>query len=59
VQHLGIPVGLVFASHQVGGALSTYLVGWPFDLTGRDVANMPMSITMSIAGAFARYIMQE
>ncbi len=52
-------MGLVLASHLVGGALSTYLVGWLFDLTGRDVANLPMSITMSIAGAFARYIMQE
>ena len=34
VRHMGTLVGLTFTSHQVGGALSSYLAGRLFDLSG-------------------------
>jgi MFS family permease len=59
MRYMGTLVGLVFASHQVGGALSIYLAGWLFDLTGSYTTSYLMSIAMSLVGAFASYAIQE
>ncbi|ETX01823.1 MFS transporter [Candidatus Entotheonella palauensis] len=34
LRHMGTLVGFVFLSHQIGGAASTYLAGWLFDVSG-------------------------
>jgi MFS family permease len=59
MRHMGTLVGLVFASHQVGGALSIYLAGWLFDLSGSYTTSYLVSIGMSLLGGVASYAIQE
>jgi MFS family permease len=59
MRHMGTLVGLVFASHQVGGALSIYLAGWLFDLTGSYTTSYLMSIAVSLVGGMASFAIQE
>jgi len=57
--HMGTLVGVVFLSHQVGGALSTYLAGWLFDVSGSYRVVYLMGIALLIGAALVSYAIQE
>lgn len=59
VRHMGTLVGLIFTSHQVGGALSIYLAGWLFDLSGSYTAIYLLDIVLLLVAGIASYAIQE
>jgi MFS family permease len=59
IRHMGTLVGLVFLSHQVGGALSSYLAGWLFDMSGSYTAVYLMGIALLLAAGLVSYGIQE
>jgi MFS family permease len=59
LRHMGTLVGLVFLNHQVGGALSSYLAGWLFDVGGSYTAVYFMGIALLIAAGLVSYAIQE
>jgi MFS family permease len=59
IRHMGTLVGLVFMSHQMGGALSSYLAGWLFDLTGSYTAIYLMGIALLLGAGLVSYAIQE
>jgi MFS family permease len=59
MRHMGTLVGLIFASHQIGGALSIYLAGRLFDLSGSYTAIYLVDIVLLLAAGLASYAIQE
>jgi MFS family permease len=59
VRHMGTLVGLTFTSHQVGGALSSYLAGRLFDLSGSYTVIYLMGIGLLLGASLASYAIQE
>lgn len=59
VRHMGTLVGLTFTSHQAGGALSSYLAGWLFDLTGSYTLMYLLGIGLLLGASLASYAIQE
>jgi MFS family permease len=59
VRHMGTLVGLVFLSHQVGGALSSYMAGWLFDRYGNYDVMFVIGIVLLLAAGAASYAVQE
>lgn len=59
VRHMGTLVGLAFTSHQAGGAVSSYLAGWLFDLSGSYTVIYLMSIGLLLGASLASYAIQE
>ena len=59
VRHMGTLVGLIFASHQVGGALSIYLAGRLFDLSGSYTAIYLVDVALLLAAGLVSYAIQE
>lgn len=59
VRHMGTLAGLTFTSHQVGGALSSYLAGWLFDLTGSYTLMYLIGIGLLLGASLASYAIQE
>ena len=56
---LGTLVGLIFASHQIGGALSIYCAGRLFDLSGSYTAIYLVDIALLLAAGLVSYAIQE
>ena len=59
VRHMGTLVGLIFASHQIGGALSIYCAGRLFDLSGSYTAIYVVDIVLLLAAGLVSYAIQE
>ena len=59
VRHMGTLVGLIFASHQIGGALSIYLAGRLFDLSGSYTAIYLLDIALLLVAGLISYAIQE
>ena len=59
MRHMGTLVGLIFASHQIGGALSIYFAGRLFDLSGSYTAIYVVDIALLLAAGPASYAIQE
>jgi hypothetical protein len=59
IGHIGMLVGLVFMSHQVGEALSSYLAAWRFDMTGSYTAMYLMGIALLIGARRVSYGIQD
>jgi MFS family permease len=59
VRHMGTLVGLAFTSHQVGGAVSIYLAGRLFDLSGSYTLVYVLGIALLLAAGLASYAIQE
>lgn len=59
VRHMGTLVGLAFTSHQVGGAISSYLAGRLFDLSGSYTVVYLMGIGLLLGASLASYAIQE
>ena len=59
VRHMGTLVGIAFTSHQVGGAVSIYLAGWLFDLSGSYTGVYLVGIALLLGAALASYAIQE
>ena len=59
VRHMGTLVGLIFASHQIGGALSIYCAGRLFDLSGSYTAIYLVDIALLLAAGLVSYAIQE
>ena len=60
VRHLGILFGLATMSHQIGGALATYLFGYAFDYFGNyDIAFTFAAITCVGAGIVSLAIKEK
>ncbi len=59
MRHMGTLVGLTFTSHQIGGALSIYLAGRIFDLSGSYTTVYLLGIALLLLAGFASYAIQE
>lgn len=59
VRHMGTLVGLTFTSHQVGGAVSIYLAGRLFDLSGNYTIVYLLGIALLLGAGLASYAIQE
>jgi MFS family permease len=59
IRHMGTLVGIIFLSHQVGGALSIYLAGKLFDLSGSYTLIYLIGIALLLAAGLASYVIQE
>jgi MFS family permease len=59
LRHMGTLVGLIFTSHQIGGALSIYLAGWLFDLYGSYTAIYLLDIGLLLVAGLASGAIQE
>lgn len=59
LRHMGTLVGFVFLSHQIGGAASTYLAGWLFDVTGSYNGVFLIVIALLIGAAAVSWAVQE
>jgi hypothetical protein len=59
VRHMGTLVGLAFTSHQIGGAVSIYLAGRLFDLSGSYTTVYLLGIVLLLAAGLASYAIQE
>jgi MFS family permease len=59
VRHMGTLVGIAFTSHQVGGAVSIYLAGRLFDLSGSYTGVYLVGIALLLGAALASYAIQE
>jgi hypothetical protein len=59
VRHMGTLVGLIFASHRVGGALSIYIAGRLFDPSGSYMAVYLVDIALLLAAGLVSYAIQE
>lgn len=59
VRHMGTLVGLAFTSHQIGGAISIYLAGRLFDLSGSYTMIYMLSIALLLGAGLASYCIQE
>lgn len=59
LRHMGTLVGFVFLSHQIGGAASTYLAGWLFDVTGSYNGVFLIVIALLIGAAVVSWAVQE
>jgi MFS family permease len=59
IRHMGTLVGIIFLSHQVGGALSIYLAGWLFDLSGSYTRIYLIGIVLLLAAGLASYAIRE
>ena len=59
VRHMGTLVGIAFTSHQVGGAVSIYLAGRLFDLSGSYTVVYVVGIALLLGAALASYAIQE
>jgi MFS family permease len=58
-RHMGTLGGLIFASHQIGGALSIYCAGRLFDLSGSYTAIYVVDIALLLAAGVVSYAIQE
>src|SRR5262249_59150408 len=58
VRHMGTLVGLIFASHQIGGALSIYFAGPLFDLSGSYMVVYLLDIALLLAAGLVGYAIQ-
>jgi hypothetical protein len=56
---MGTLVGLAFTSHQVGGAVSIYLAGRLFDLSGSYSLVYVVGIVLLLVAGLASYAIQE
>ena len=59
MRHMGTLVGLVFLSHQVGGAISSYLAGILFDLSGSYTGVFVICIGLLLGAGLASYAIRE
>lgn len=59
MRHMGTLVGFVFLSHQIGGAASTYLAGWLFDVTGSYNGVFLAVIVLLLAASAVSWAVQE
>jgi MFS family permease len=59
VRHMGTLVGIAFTSHQVGGAVSIYLAGRLFDVSGSYTVVYLVGIALLLGAALASYAIQE
>jgi len=59
VRHMGTLVGIAFTSHQVGGAVSIYLAGRLFDLSGSYSLVYVVGIALLLGAGLASYAIQE
>lgn len=59
VRHMGTLVGLTFTSHQIGGALSIYLAGRFYDLSGSYTIVYLVGIVLLLGAGLASYAIQE
>jgi MFS family permease len=59
IRHMGTLVGIAFTSHQVGGAVSIYLAGRLFDLSGSYTGVYLVGIALLLGAALASYGIQE
>ncbi len=59
LRHMGTLVGFVFLSHQIGGAASTYLAGWLFDVSGSYNGVFLAVIALLVGAAVVSWAVQE
>ena len=59
LRHMGTLVGMVFLSHQAGGAISTYVAGRMFDISGSYNSIFICTVVLLIAAGLASYLIRE
>jgi MFS family permease len=59
LRHLGILNGLIFMSHQLGGALAVYLFGVAFDTWGSYDVAFAVCVVLLAAAALGSFSIQE
>ena len=59
LRHLGILTGLIFMSHQLGGALAVYLFGVAFDTWGSYDIAFAVCVVLLIAAAVGSFSIRE
>ena len=59
IRHMGTLMGVVFLSHQAGGAISTYVAGRMFDLSGSYNGIFICTIVLLLAAGLASYLIRE
>ena len=59
LKNMGTLTGLLFFSHQIGGAIAIFLGGWIYDLTGGYDLTFVMAVLLLGCASLASFTIRE